>query len=75
MRGQRINMLWGDEWFAGTCGANRRDGECWATRVLFDAVDGRWPAAASWHVLAEEEYENLAGAEHGAREDRLRQRR
>ena len=75
MRGKRINMLWGDEWFAGTCGANRRDGECWATRVLFDAVDGRWPAAASLHVLAEEEYEDLAGAESGAREGRLRQRR
>ena len=52
----------GDEWFTGTCGANRRDGAVWATRVCFDAA-GEWPATASWHVLAEEEYETLAGVE------------
>ena len=62
VRGARIRMLWGDEWFTGTCGANRRDGAVWATRVCFDAA-GEWPATASWHVLAEEEYETLAGVE------------
>ena len=60
VRGSRVRMLWGDEWFEGTCGANRREEAGWATRVLFDAVDGRWPATASWHVLADEEYQTVA---------------
>ena len=62
MRGARIRMLWGDEWFTGTCGANRRDGAVWATRVCFDAA-GDWPATSSWHILVEEEYETLASVE------------
>ena len=36
MTGIRISMLWGEDWFEGVCGANRRQPDgTWATRAAF----------------------------------------
>ena len=62
--GERIELQWGDEYFAGTFTSSRvdRDTGCRLHRILYDEAvtpRGRWPAQAKWHDLAGEEWRRL----------------
>lgn len=55
--GSRMEVLWGDEWFVGTCtsrrqGLNSEGQQATVYRVLYDEARGH-PSRASWHDLAE----------------------
>ena len=55
--GDRIQVLWGDRWFAGTFTSSRVDAasNLRESRILYDAIDG-WRKEADWHVLNDEQW-------------------
>ena len=59
--GDRIEVLWGDEYFAGTFTSSRIDIDHHRRlhRIKYDAVQS-WGAQANWHDLAEEDWRRLA---------------
>ena len=55
--GARIEVRWGDEWFAGVCtsrrqGTNSNQQRATLHRIVYDAVNG-WPSTSYWHDLNE----------------------
>ena len=58
--GDRIEVLWGDHYFAGTYTSSRSDHSSGVrlSRIYYDAVDV-WRAQASWHDLSDETWRRL----------------
>ena len=58
--GDRIEVLWGDEYFAGAFTSSRADATQHRRlhRIMYDAARG-WPAQAHWHDLADETWRRL----------------
>ena len=61
--GDRVEVLWGDRYFAGTFtssrrGTNSNDQPARLHRILYDAVDG-WAAEGDWHDLDLEDWRRI----------------
>ena len=60
-RGDRLEVLWGDQWFAGCFSSGKPDPTDRRVRlshIRYDAVDV-WPEQSVWHDLSTEEWRRL----------------
>ena len=61
--GDRVEVLWGDDWFAGTFTSSRRTTDANGApvrlhRIYYDAT-GPWPAEGDWHDLDDTEWRRI----------------
>ena len=61
--GDRVEVLWGDDWFAGTFTSSRRTTDANGApvrlhRIYYDAT-GPWPAEGDWHDLDDTEWRRV----------------
>ena len=61
--GERVEVLWGDEWFAGTFTSSRRTTDADGMpvrlhRIWYDA-SGPWAAEGDWHDLDDTEWRRI----------------
>ena len=56
--GERVEVLWGDEWYAGTFTSSRRQDNVRLHRINYDAANGH-RAQAKWHDLTQEEWRRI----------------